>query len=83
MRWQLAAVDPDHPERSRRLTLPTASPWITLVPGPKVWALLEQGPVDGAMPSHQETTSVLLLPSAWFSAPASPLTREPKKDLCP
>lgn len=83
VRWQLAAVDPDHPERTRRLTLPTDSPWITLVPGPTVWALLEQGPVDGQLPSHQTTTSVLLLPSAWFSAPVSPLTREPKKDLCP
>jgi|CXWL01.1.fsa_nt_gi hypothetical protein len=83
VRWQLAAVDPDHPERTRRLTLPTQSPWITLVPGPTVWALLEQGPVDGQLPSHQTTTSVLLLPSAWFSAPVSPLTRELKKDLCP
>lgn len=83
VRWQLAAVDPDHPERTRRLTLPTDSPWITLVPGPTVWALLEQGPVDGQLPSHQTTTSVLLLPSSWFSAPVSPLTREPKKDLCP
>lgn len=83
-RWQLGAVDPDQPARPARiLTLPTTAPWINLVAGPTEWALVEKGPVTGQLPAEQKILSVLLLPSAWFSAPASPLTKEPKKDLCP
>jgi hypothetical protein len=82
--WQLAAVHPDQPTRSARiLTLPTSAPWINLVAGPSEWAIIEKGSVTGQLPSEQRIESVLFLPNSWFTAPASPLTREPKKDLCP
>lgn len=79
-RWSLAAVDPEKPDTHRMLTLPTRSNWVTVVPGPEYWAILEQGPVLG--PATQTTTSVLLVPSAWFSAPDSPLTKPGAEAAC-
>jgi hypothetical protein len=71
--WRLVAVDPAKPGSPRFLTLPSRATWVTVIPGPDYWAVLEQGPV--LAPATQTTTSVLLVPAAWFSTPDSPLTR--------
>lgn len=78
--WTLAAAEPDQPAKHRLLTLPTRAPWITLIPGPDYWALLEQGPVLG--PATQTTLSVLLIPAAWFRDPGSPLLRPEAHGAC-
>ena len=79
-RWSVAAVDPTKPDSHRPLTLPTRSNWVTMVPGPEYWAILEQGPVLG--PATQTTTSVLLAPSAWFSSAQSPLMGPGAEEAC-
>lgn len=78
--WKLAAVDPGKPSTRRILTLPTRSPWLTVVPGQEYWAILEQGPILG--PGTQTTSSVLLVPSGWFTALDSPLTRAGAEEAC-
>jgi hypothetical protein len=78
--WTLAAVEPDQPTKHRLLTLPTRAPWVTVIPGPDYWALLEQGPVLG--PATQTTLSVLLIPAAWLRDPDSPLLRPDARKAC-
>jgi len=60
--WSLAHFDPSTGKRGGEIHLPTTAAHVTLVPGPKSWAVLEKGRVKGF--GQQDIPSLLLVPSS-------------------
>lgn len=80
-RWELTEIDPRKDVLGRTLRLPTLSPELTLVPGPKSWVLIERGAVTGVQ--QQQTRSMVWIPTAWIEdAEPSPLTSGAKPVEC-
>jgi hypothetical protein len=63
-RWFLARIDPRRGMVSGGVFLPTQAKHLTLVPGPRFWAILEKDAVLAA--GHQEIPSMVLLPMFVF-----------------
>lgn len=63
--WTLTRIDPQKDEVVDTLELPTTASHVTVIPGPKHWAILEKGPVQGF--GQQDISTLLLIPSAWFA----------------
>lgn len=63
-RWFLARVDPRRGTVSGGVFLPTQAKHLTLVPGPRFWAILEKGAVLAA--GRQEIPSMVLFPTSSF-----------------
>jgi hypothetical protein len=62
--WSLTRIDPQRDEVVGTLELPTAAAHLTVIPGPRHWAILEKGPVRGF--GQQDISTLLLIPNAWF-----------------
>ncbi len=60
-RWTLHVVDPERDEVTRTLTLPTDAAHLSLVPGPRSWALLEKGEVESETTTRQPIERVQFL----------------------
>jgi hypothetical protein len=65
-RWLLHQIDPARDKLLRQIQLPTSSSHLIVVPGEKLWALIEKGPVTGS-PPVQEIGSVLMIPASLIS----------------
>jgi hypothetical protein len=74
-RWLLHALDPATDKIEHVIELPTRAPFLIVAPGLVQWAILERGPYREPMP-QQSLDSLLLLPSSWVEAAASPLASE-------
>jgi hypothetical protein len=58
--WRLRRVEPAS-GRFADLELPTTAPHLSIIPGPRHWALVEKGPVLG--PGHQVVLGLTLIPT--------------------
>lgn len=65
-RWLLHQIDPVRDKLLRQMQLPTTSNGLIVVPGEKLWAFIEKGPVTGSPPA-QEIGSVVLIPASVIS----------------
>ena len=72
VRWTLHEIDPAADRIVRSRVLPTRADWIVPAPGPKSWAILEKGPVEGIL--QQEHRALTLVPTEWIEGVASPLS---------
>jgi hypothetical protein len=59
--WTLTKIDPETPRFVGSTVLPTQANHLTVVPGPRWWALVEKGPVLGF--GAQSVDSAMLIPS--------------------
>jgi hypothetical protein len=65
-KWLLHQIDPVEDELLRQLQLPTLSNSLIVVPGEKLWAFIEKGPVTGVSPV-QDIGSVVMIPASVIS----------------
>lgn len=72
-RWSVTRIDPRADRVEGSVVLPTRAAHLTLIPGPKRWAVLEKGRVERY--GEQPIPSLLLIPAAWLEGDASPLAR--------
>jgi hypothetical protein len=70
-RWSVTRIDPRADRVEGTVVLPTPATHLTLIPGPKRWAVLEKGRVERY--GEQPIPSLLLIPSEWIEGGASPL----------
>jgi hypothetical protein len=57
--WLLFQIDPKTPKVIGQVTLPTSADFLTVIPSPKKWFLLERGPVSDGQ--RQEIKSLLVI----------------------
>jgi hypothetical protein len=65
--WEIWQLDPESGEIVSKARIPTNANHITVIPGPKAWAIVEKGPVTGWGP--QEIRTALFIPAAVFQGP--------------
>lgn len=64
-KWLLSRIDPERPHAEMMeatVTLSSEANELITVPGPRYWAFVEQGPVEGYL--TQSTNSILFVPTA-------------------
>lgn len=72
-RWRLHQIDPIRDKLLRQMRLPTSANSLIVVPGEKLWAFIEKGPITGS-PPIQEIDSALMIPASVIAVkdPGSP-----------
>ena len=67
-RWEIWQLDPQNGEILSKARIPTTANHITVIPGPKSWAIVEKGPVTGWL--TEDIKTALFIPSSAFQGPA-------------
>jgi hypothetical protein len=65
--WEIWQLDPESGAILSKARIPTNANHITVIPGPKAWAIVEKGPVTGWGP--QEIRTALFIPAAVLQGP--------------